>query len=96
MTQPTHIQAPVFQAPPINAHMGAERAAEHAIYSLKSKLSEEHFARTGHDAAIAPRKSCKMCATIMAGVVKMVYPPGRYWDPNKNRMIEYPKEPLPR
>ena len=92
----THIQTPVYERPPSNAHQGADRAGEHAIYALKNRLSYEHNARTGHDAGADPMPGCETCAIIVAGVITTLVPPGRYWDTDQGRLIEYPREPLPR
>ena len=92
----TYIQTPVYERPPANAHQGADRAAEHAIYTLKNKLSYEHNARTDHDAGAAPVTGCETCAFIVAGVNTTPMPPGKYWDSDQGRLIEYPREPLPR
>jgi hypothetical protein len=62
---PERITRPEFPRPPQTQAEASGRAAEHAIYTLKNALAEEHFLRTGHEAN--RRVKCPTCSLIVAG-----------------------------
>ena len=64
----TLIPYPEYLDPPKTMSESAHRSAEHAIYTPKRALAEEHFLRMGHDAAA--KAECETCTLIVAGTSK--------------------------